>query len=116
MRTSARPASRPSASPCSKASLCASACRSASPPTVAILWAGNGLPMSGAVHNRAPAAADLGVASDKFGSALAAKADAALFGQALCDDDDFLLRRFDIGEFHRTASFHIVLENFRRAF
>src|SRR6202521_1269378 len=110
--TSARPACRPSASPCSKASLCASACRSASPPTVAIFCAGMGLPTLGAVHSWAPAAADLKSASDKFAAALAAEIDGAFFSQALRNDDDFLLRRLDVREFHRTARFHIVLEDF----
>src|ERR1700723_497630 len=113
-RTSARPASRPSASPCAKASLCASACKSASAPTVAILCAPGGLPMSGAFHSCA-AAAGFAVGSDKFAAALAAEIDGAFLGQALCNDDDFLLCRLDVRELHRTACFHVVLEDFRRA-
>src|SRR5580698_7117543 len=110
---SARPASRPSASPCSNASLCASACRSARPPTVAILcevWAPS---MAGTAHS-ATAAAGFGLTSDKIAGALAAKTYRALFRHALRDHDDFLLRRLDIGEFHRSARFHVVLEDFRR--
>src|ERR1700730_15404432 len=111
-RTSARPASRPSASPCSKASLCASACRSARPPTVAILCCVGALSMSGTAH-KATAAACFEFTSDKFARALAAEAYGSLFGHALRDDDDLLLRRFDIRKLHRTAGFHIVLEDFR---
>src|ERR1700690_1310108 len=112
-RTSARPASRPSARPWSKASLCASACRSARPPTVAILGCATGLSMSGTVH-KATVAAGLALGSDKFGRPLAAETDRAFFGHAPPDPDDFLLRRFDVRQFHRAARFHVVLEYFRR--
>src|ERR1700732_1109517 len=111
-RTSARPASRPSANPCSKASLCASACKSASPPAVAILRATG--PMSGACQSWAPAD-DLDPVSDKVAAAFAAEIDGAFLGQALRNDHDFLLRRLDVREFHRTARFHVVLEDFCRA-
>src|ERR1700722_9978963 len=108
--TSARPASRPSASPCSKASLCASSCRSARPATVAIFGAAPGLPISGAVHSCGPPGTALMLESDKFASALAAQTDGAFLGQTLRDDHDLLLRRLDIGELHRPARFHVVLE------
>src|ERR1700676_4910908 len=113
-RTSACPASRPSAKPCSNASWCASACRSARPPTVAKFCCDRALPMSGTVHN-ATVAAGFALLSDKFAGSLAAQTDGALFGHALCDHDDFLLRGFDIGQFHRTACFHVVLEDLCRS-
>src|ERR1700733_13949221 len=112
--TSARPALRPSSSPCSKASLCASACRSARPPTVAILCCGAGLSMSGTVHN-ATVAPGFRLASDKLARPFAAETDRALFGHALRDHDDFLLRRLALGELHRAAGPHVVLEDFRRS-
>src|SRR5579863_261265 len=111
-RTSVRPASRPSARPCSKASLCASACRSTSPATVAIFRSAIGLPMSGAVQSCAPAEGDLALRSDKFAAALAAETDGAFLGQPLRDHHDFLLRRLHVGELHRAARSHVVLENF----
>src|SRR3984957_5563046 len=111
--TSARPALRPSSSPCSKSSLCASAWRSARPPTVAILCCGAGLSMSGTVHN-ATVAPGFGLASDKLARPLAAETDGALFGHALRNHDDFLLRRFDVRQLPRAPRLHIVLENFRR--
>src|SRR5580692_1166973 len=111
--TSARPALRPSSSPCSKASLCASACRSARPPTVAIFCCAGGLSMSGTVHN-ATVAPVFEFASDKLARPFAAETDGALFGHALRDHDNFLLCRLDIGQLHRTACLHIVLEDFRR--
>src|SRR5580704_9109839 len=111
--TSARPALRPSARPCSKASLCASACKSARPPTVAIFCCGAGLSMSGTVHN-ATVAPGLGLTSDKLARPLAAETDGALFGHALRNHDDFLLRRFDVRQLYRTPRLHIVLEDFRR--
>src|ERR1700704_937012 len=107
---SARPARRPSASPCSKASLCASACRSARPPTVAILCCGAGPSMSGTVHN-ATVAPGFALGSDKLARTLAAEADGALFGHSLRDHDDFLLRRLDVGQLHRTARLHVVLQD-----
>src|SRR3984957_16798198 len=113
--TSACPALRPSSSPCSKASLCASAWRSARPPTVAIFCCGAGLSMSGTVHN-ATVAPGFGLASDKFARPLAAETDGALFGHALRNHDDFLLRRLDVGQLDRSARLHIVLEDFRGPF
>src|SRR5882757_3557301 len=112
-RTSPRPASRPSARPCSNASLYASACRSARPLTVGSLGLETGAPTSGAAHTAAPAEAALVMTLDKLGASLAAQGNGALFGQTLDDNDDLLLRRLDIGEFHRTAGFHVVLEDFR---
>src|SRR6202020_744192 len=111
--TSACPALCPSSSPCSKASLCASACRSARPPTVAILCCGAGLSMSGTVHN-ATVAPGFKLASDKLARPFAAETDGTLFGHALRNHDDLLLRRLDIGELDRAARLHIVLEDFRR--
>src|SRR5271167_4008847 len=113
-RTSASPASRPSCNPCSNASLCASACKSARAPTVAVLRGGAGPPsISGADHSATVAA--FGVGSDKLAAAFAAETDGAFFGHALRDDDDFLLRGFDVGELHRAARLHVVLEDFRGA-
>src|SRR5258708_3533321 len=112
--TSARPACRPSVNPCSKASLCASACRSARPPTVGILCWGAGLSMAGTVHSATVAGLALG--SDKFARTLAAETDRAFFGHSLRDHDDFLLRRFDVGQLHRAACFHVVLQNLRGPF
>ena len=48
-------------------------------------------------------------------AALAAETDGAFLGQPLRDHHDFLLRRLDVGELHRPARFHVVLENFRGA-
>src|ERR1700689_3767571 len=111
--TSARPALRPSSSPCSKASLCASACRSARPPTVAIFCCGAGLSMSGTVHN-ATVAPGFKLASEKLSRPFAAETDGALFGHALRNHDDFLLRRFDVRQLYRTPCLHVVFEDFRR--
>src|ERR1700722_15554936 len=108
---SARPALRPSSNPCSKASLCASACRSARPPTVAIFCCGAGPSMSGTVHS-ATAAPGLRLASDKLARSLAAETDGALLGHTLRNHDDFLLRRFDVGQLYGTACLHVVLEDF----
>src|SRR5580700_7042607 len=113
-RTSARPASRPSCSPCSKASWCASACKSARPPAVGIFGCAAPPSILGAFQS-ATVAAVLRLASDKLAAAFAAETDGALFRHPLGNDDDFLLCRFDVGEFHRTARFHVVLEDFRGA-
>src|SRR5580704_2708601 len=74
------------------------------------------LPTSGAAHTSASAAAALVKGLDKFAAALPAQADRPLFGEALCDHDDLLLRSLDVGELHRTSCLHVVLENLRSAF